>query len=266
MQMHRFHIGMNRRELLRAFALTTAGLWVPEAVAEGLLLTPSATEGPYYPDHLPLDQDNDLTNLAGSGVLCEGHLAGFGGRLLNADGKPVEDAVIEVWQADSNGCYIHSRGTFKDKERDPGFQGYGKMTTNAKGEYRFKTIVPGLYPGRTRHWHVAVNRQGKRWLTTQLFLAGESQNDNDGVLRSMGTAEQQLSVIRDFKAQPGSDRVLVATWDIVLGQTASERGEGRGMRGGPPGGPGGPGDREGRPPRPKGKSKGRDEPPPPERE
>lgn len=227
-----FHIPLSRRKLLHSLLLTTGGVITSSVYAEALALTPRATEGPYYPDHLPLDQDNDLLRIKDGGV-AEGVIANFGGRLLDADGKPVTGAVVELWQADNNGCYIHSKGTQRDKERDAKFQGYGKMETNAKGEYRFRTIKPGLYTGRTIHWHIAVKKGEKRFLTTQLFIAGVPQNERDGILRSMGTEEQRLSVIREFKpVSPGSPE-FVATWDIVLGSTPEEREQ---RRGGPPAG------------------------------
>jgi len=227
---HPFHIPCNRRRLLQSLLLTTSGIITSEIYAEALTLTPRATEGPYYPDHLPLDQDNDLVSIK-DGQTAEGVITNFGGRLLNADGKPISGAVIELWQADNNGCYIHSRGTQRGKGRDAKFQGYGKIETNAKGEYRFRTIKPGLYTGRTIHWHIAVKQGGQRMLTTQLFIAGVPQNDRDGILRRMGTDEQRLSVIREFKpAGPGGE--LLGTWDVVLGGTPEEP-EQRG-RGGPP--------------------------------
>ena len=245
-----FHIPQSRRRLLQSLLLTTGGILTSSVYAEALTLTPRATEGPYYPDHLPLDQDNDLTQIIGGKVPAGGVITEFGGRLLNADGKPMGDHVIELWQADTNGCYIHSRGTQKGKERDPAFQGYGKITTNAKGEYRFRTIKPGLYTGRTLHWHVAVKNGDKRMLTTQLFIAGVPQNDKDGVLRGMGTAEQKLSVIREFKALSSGKPDLTGTWDIVLGQTPEEPGQRRRGPGGerrppPEGGRKGPPPRDG---------------------
>jgi len=231
-----FHIPLSRRKLLHSLLLTTGGIITGDLYAEALTLTPRATEGPYYPDHLPLDQDNDLLRIKDSAT-ADGVIANFGGRLLNVDGKPISGAVIEVWQADNNGCYIHSNGTQRGKERDPKFQGYGKIETNAKGEYRFHTIKPGLYTGRTIHWHVRVKQNGKSMLTTQLFIAGVPQNDRDGVLRGMGTDEQRLSVIREFKPMSTESKELVGTWDIVIGKTPEEPER---RRGGPPGGTGGP--------------------------
>lgn len=181
------------------------------------------------------------------GATAEGVIANFGGRLLNVDGKPISGAVIELWQADNNGCYIHSNGTQRGKERDAKFQGFGKIETNEKGEYRFRTIKPGLYTGRTIHWHVRVKQDGKSMLTTQLFIAGVPQNDRDGILRGMGTEEQRLSVIREFKPMSADSKEFIGTWDIVIGKTPEDpeqRRGGPGGRGGPP--PGGPG---GQPPR-----------------
>lgn len=218
-----FHIRLNRRRLLNSLMLTAGGFFVPEIYAEALTLTPRQTEGPYYPDHLPLDQDNDLVQIQGDKHPAGGAIAEFGGRLLGADGKAIRDAVVEVWQADNNGCYIHSKGVQRGKERDPHFQGFGKMTTNAKGEYRFRTIIPGLYTGRTRHWHVAVVQNGRRMLTTQLYIAGEPQNEKDGILRGIRDAEQKLSVIREFKPAAAGDKTVIGTWDIVLGTTPEDR-------------------------------------------
>lgn len=223
-----FHIPQSRRQLLHSLLLTTGGIITSHVYAEALALTPRQTEGPYYPDHLPLDQDNDLTQIVGGKAPAGGVVTEFGGRLLNVDGQPLTGAVIELWQADNQGCYIHSRGAPQGKERDPQFQGFGKITTNDKGEYRFRTIKPGLYTGRTRHYHIAVMQNGKRMLTTQLYLAGEAQNERDGVLRNIRDEAQRLSVIREFK--PDQD-MLVATWDIVIGLTPEDPEK---RRGGPP--------------------------------
>jgi protocatechuate 3,4-dioxygenase, beta subunit len=214
-----FYIPQSRRKLLQSLLFTTGGVITSSVYAEALTLTPRATEGPYYPDHLPLDQDNDLTQIIGGKAPALGTVTEIGGRLLNVDGQPLKDAVIELWQADQNGCYIHSKGAPRGKERDPQFQGYGKITTNDKGEYRFRTIKPALYTGRTRHYHFAVKQNGKRMLTTQLYFAHEPQNEKDGILRSIRDEAQRLSVIREFKPM---NEGLQATWDIVIGMTPED--------------------------------------------
>lgn len=240
-----FHIRLDRRRLLHSLLLTTGGILTSQIYAEALVLTPFCTEGPYYPDHLPLDQDNDLTQIAG-GPPAGGIITEFGGRLLNASGSPLQEHEIELWQADVNGCYIHSKGTQKNKTRDEAFQGYGKILTNAKGEYRFRTIKPGLYTGRTVHWHIAVNHNGKRLLTTQLCIAGEPQNERDMVLNGIRDAAQRLSILREFTPKEPTSEELLGTWDIILGATPDERSMGR-----PPGPP------------PEGRPRGPQSPPPP---
>jgi protocatechuate 3,4-dioxygenase beta subunit len=231
-----FHIPLDRRRLLHSLLLTTGGIITSGVYAEAMQLTPRQTEGPYYPDHLPLDQDNDLIQVKGDKESAAGIVTQFGGRLLNASGQPLEHATIELWQSDNNGCYIHSKGVQRGKERDPHFQGFGKTDTNVKGEYRFRTIKPGLYTGRTRHFHIAVVQNGKRMLTTQLYIAGEPQNDRDGILKGIRDETQRLSVIREFKPLSSGGSELFATWDIVIGSTPEDK-----ERGGPGGrGPGGP--------------------------
>lgn len=220
--MHAFHIPLTRRRLLHSLLLATGGVITGGVYAEALTLTARQTEGPYYPDHLPLDQDNDLTQILGAQAPASGLVTEFGGRLLDVDGRPVAGSVIELWQADVNGCYIHSRGAPAGKQRDPQFQGYGKIVTNAQGEYRFRTLQPGLYTGRTRHFHIAVNRDGQRLLTTQLYFAGEPQNDTDGVLRRIRDEQQRLSVIREFKPVSPGAQERVARWDIVVGLTPED--------------------------------------------
>lgn len=226
--MNAFHIPQNRRTLLRSLLLTTGGIITSSVYAEALTLTPRSTEGPYYPDHLPLDQDNDLTQIIGGKAPASGIVTEFGGRLLTVDGKAINDAVVELWQADNNGCYIHTKGAQPGQERDPQFQGFGKSTTNAKGEYRFRTIQPAIYTGRTRHYHIAVMQNGKRMLTTELYVAGEPKNEQDGILRRIRDEAQRLLVIREFK--PMNDG-LMATWDIVIGLTPEDP---KKHRGGPP--------------------------------
>jgi protocatechuate 3,4-dioxygenase, beta subunit len=216
-----FHIPMERRGLLRALMLTTGGLWVPGAFAEALTLTPGMTEGPFYPDKLPLDQDNDLIKIKDSITPAIGTITNLNGRVLDKAGAAIKGALVEVWQTDSHGSYIHSRG-IQDGKRDEHFQGYGKFETAADGGYRFRTIKPGLYTGRARHYHFAVTVPGaKSRFTTQLLFEGEPGNDNDGVLRSVKDAVQRASIIRPFK-EHAETKELGTTWDIVMGHTPTD--------------------------------------------
>lgn len=250
-----FHIPLSRRRVVQSLTLTAAGLWAPGAFAELLTLTPGMTEGPYYPDKLPLDQDNDLIRVTDHTSPALGTITNLSGRLLNKDGEPLKDALIELWQADDHGTYIHSQGAQQGATRDPDFQGYGKFTTSKDGGWKFRTIKPGLYTGRTRHYHFGITVKGEKMFTTQLFFAGEAGNDKDGVLRGLRDEKQRASVIREFKADKDS-KELSTTWDIVMGHTPGDgddhehdHGPGHGPdHGNPPppppgggrGGPGGP--------------------------
>jgi protocatechuate 3,4-dioxygenase beta subunit len=224
----------SRRRFLFQLGAAGAFFTVRGLYAEALALTPRLTEGPYYPDKLPLDQDNDLVRITNDLTPAVGTVTNVGGRVLDKNGAPVKGALVELWQADVNGCYIHSGGVQRGKQRDPHFQGYGKFETAADGTWRFRTIKPGLYTGRTRHFHFGITQPGQRRFTTQLMFAGEPGNANDMVLNGIRDAAQRASVIREFKLDPMTQQ-LAATWDIVLGATAGDdHPTGRGPGGQPP--------------------------------
>jgi protocatechuate 3,4-dioxygenase beta subunit len=137
--------------------------------------------------------------------------------VLTESGAPLRNAVVEIWQCDQNGAYIHSRSGNAAK-RDGNFQGFGRFLTNARGEYYFRTIKPVPYPGRTPHIHFAVNRGGKRILTTQMLVKGHPQNERDGVFRSVTDPRQRAAVMAEFKPLAGSKLgELTASFDLVLG-------------------------------------------------
>lgn len=217
-----FYIPLGRRRLLQSLFLASAGFLTRNAFAEALTLTPRQTPGPYYPDHLPLDQDNDLIHVTDHVTPALGTVTNVGGRLLDPSGAPIKGALIELWQADDHGTYIHSRGADMG-ERDPNFQGYGKFETGSDGAYRFRTVKPGLYIGRTRHIHFGITLAGQtRKFTTQLYFAGEPRNASDGILRGIRDEKQRQSVIREFTAVPGTNEIAT-TWDIVMGLTPGDK-------------------------------------------
>jgi len=212
----------SRRHFLQTLAAGGAFYTVSGLFAEALTLTPPTTSGPFYPDHLPLDQDNDLIRITDDLTPAIGTITNLTGRILDVKGAPLKGALVELWQADDLGSYLHSRGIQRGKERDAHFQGYGKFETASDGGWRFRTIKPGLYTGRTRHYHFGITLPGQqRRFTTQLFFAGEPGNDRDMVLRGIRDAAQRASVIREFSAVPGT-KELTAQWAIVMGLTPGD--------------------------------------------
>ena len=194
--------------------MTTAG-----AFAEQITLTPAQTEGPFYPDHLPLDTDNDLLVINDAITPAVGDITWLSGKILNAAGEPIRSALVEIWQVDNHAVYIHS-GSDNAGKHDKNFQGFGRFLTGSTGEYLFRTIKPVSYPGRTPHIHFAVKTKGHEKFTTQCYIKGHEQNEKDGVLRGLKDGPGKDSLMVDFaaiKASKASE--LAANFNIVLGFT-----------------------------------------------
>jgi protocatechuate 3,4-dioxygenase beta subunit len=211
-----------RRRAVRLLALGTLFAGRAGAYAEELVRTPRMTEGPFFPDKLPLDTDNDLLVITDAVDPADGEVTWLSGRILDATGSPLRNALVEIWQVDGHGAYLHSR-TGNAENRDTRFQGYGRFVTGTDGGYGFRTIKPVPYPGRTPHIHLRISRGGERLLTTQCFVKGHPQNERDGILRSIRDARQRESVLADFRPLEGS-RIgeLTARFDVVLGLTPDD--------------------------------------------
>jgi len=210
----------SRRQFVSGIALGALGLAAPRAWAEALTLTPEQTEGPFYPDHLPLDTDNDLIVVNEARTPADGEITHLAGRVLDSTGKPLRNATVEIWQVDAHGVYLHSQSG--GGQRDANFQGYGRFLTDSKGRYYFRTVKPVPYPGRTPHIHVAVNHHGRPLLTTQLYVKDEPRNERDGVFRSIRDERQREAVLVDFKPLKQAKNELSARFDIVLGVTPED--------------------------------------------
>ncbi len=224
-----------RRSFLRYSAGAAAFFSVPGLFAEELL-TPAMTEGPFYPDKLPLDTDNDLLILNDSITPAVGEVTHLTGKIVSATGEPIRNAFVEIWQVDQTGSYLHKNGR-NPKGNDANFQGYGRFLTDSKGEYYFRTIKPVRYEigggnYRAPHIHVAVSLNGHRLLTTQLLVAGDPDNDQDGVLKGIRDPLLRETVLVEFKPVPHSKiGELSARFEIVLGYTPVEGDDGK-IRGG----------------------------------
>lgn len=205
---------LTRRRLVATVASTAAIAVAGPAVA-ALLPTPRQTSGPFYPLTKPVESDADLVTVAGRPGPAKGTVTHVIGRVLDPGGRPVADARVEIWQCDALGAYHHPRD---GGGLDPDFQGYGRMDAGGDGGYRFRTIRPVPYPGRTPHIHFAVTARGFPPLVTQMFVAGEPGNDGDFILSRITDPQARAAVIVSLEPAPDIEAgALLGVFDIVLG-------------------------------------------------
>lgn len=174
--------GLPRRTIAAA-AIALPAFWVGARAqpAAPRRPTPSQTEGPFYPVALPADSDGDLLR-NGTLSYAATQPAWVDGTVTDLDGRPLRGAQVEIWQCDEAGHYHHPG----DGDRaDRAFQGFGRVTVDADGRYRFRTIRPVPYTGRTPHIHVKVKLDRRELLTTQLYVEGAPGNARDGLWRSL---------------------------------------------------------------------------------
>ena len=210
-----------RRQILTGMAALVGigGALRPASLAAALLPTPAQTSGPFYPLTLPLDSDNDLVRVAGQAASASGTVAHVAGHVLDLNGRPVPGARVEIWQCDANGRY-HDPRDDNPAPADAGFQGYGQTVTAADGGYRFRTIRPVPYPGRTAHIHFKISGRGRDGLVTQMYVAGEPRNATDGVLNSIDVTARERVIVALMPAPEIEANALKAGFDIVLGDAS----------------------------------------------
>ena len=212
-----------RRLFMRSLAFTTAMFTTAGLFAEELTRTPKQTEGPFYPTKLPLDTDNDLILINDKITPALGEITHLTGRILDEKGSPITGAVVEIWQADNNGAYLH-QGSDNGAKRDANFQGFGRFLTGTKGEYYFRTIKPVAYPGRTPHIHFKIKKGGKELLVTQCYIKGDPQNEKDFIYKSIRDAKSRAAIVADFQPIKESKiGELAASFDLVLGLTPESK-------------------------------------------
>ena len=219
--------GVSRRRML-GMAIGFGGLVLGGANGSAIaqeskrLITWPLPLGPFYPQNKPLDQDADLTMIAGRPGRAEGQVIHLMGRVMNLKGEPVSNTKVEIWQTDSKGRYVHPSDA-NPAQADPNFQGYGTQFTDAEGRYRFKTVKPAPYPVlflvstlRAPHIHFEVSGKYDR-VVTQMFFPNEPLNAQDGSFGRLPAAYREAATARilpptkDLEA--GS---VIAVWDIIL--------------------------------------------------
>jgi protocatechuate 3,4-dioxygenase, beta subunit len=198
-----------RRVIAGAAAWLAAPVFIRDVRAqETRRPTPQQTEGPFYPVTLPPDSDADLL---ANGALrySRGQAAWLDGTLVDLAGRPVQGAAVEIWQCDEQGHYHHPGDGGR---ADPAFQGFGRCAVGSDGAFRFRTIRPAHYAGRTPHIHVKVKLGRRELLTTQLYVEGDPHNAGDSLYRRL-SAEDRAALTRAF--EPVADG-LRARFDIVV--------------------------------------------------
>jgi protocatechuate 3,4-dioxygenase, beta subunit len=218
------HHDPSRRLFIRsAAAAAVLPFWtVRGAFAEELTKTPSQTEGPFYPNKLPLDTDNDLIVINDGLTPGVGEITHLTGKILDPNGNPVKNAVVEIWQCDANGIYLHTKDSDGKKDKqDKNFQGFGRFVTGSTGEYYFRTIKPVLYSGRAApHIHVKVKKGRDHLLTTQLYIKGHEGNPKDFVWNEVKDEKQRANITVPFeKIKDSKAGELAANFVVVLGKT-----------------------------------------------
>lgn len=206
---------VSRRGLLIGSAASLAApAWLTPALAQSptpsakRTPTPSQTEGPFYPVSLPADSDADLLR-NGQARYGVGQPAWVDGTVVDLAGVPVQGAVVEIWQCDAAGHYHHPGDGGR---ADPAFQGFGRVVVDREGRYRFRTIRPVQYGGRTPHIHVKVRLDRVELLTTQLYVQGDPGNERDFLWRRLSEPARAAITVPFVSSSDG----IRATFPIVV--------------------------------------------------
>jgi protocatechuate 3,4-dioxygenase, beta subunit len=213
--------GLARRRLIFSSLAFGGTAWLRGSTASAastLVPTPRQTPGPFYPLSFPQDADNDLVHVAGHQGSAKGSITQIIGRILDLNGRPVPGARVEIWQCDANGRYHYVRDGRTNQPRDDNFQGYGATITDISGGYQFLTIKPVPYSGRTPHIHFAASGRGFERFITQMYVAGEPENDSDPVLMGIRDRAARSQLVVSLRpASSTGPAELTGAFNIVLG-------------------------------------------------
>ncbi len=191
-------MAVSRRKLLGGIVAGAGALIASKAAQAACALTPRQMNGPFFPVAIN-DYDWDMTQMPGRRDRAEGDVIEIVGRVLDTDCKPLRGAIIDVWQANAAGRYLHPRDP-NPAPLDPNFEGYARLYTGEDGVYRIRTIVPGAYPVgpdwvRPPHIHFKVHPATAPSITTQMYFAGHELNDKDGLYAQTPEAARPLITV-----------------------------------------------------------------------
>lgn len=192
----------NRRRFMKMASL--GSLFAFGAKAQQIP-SPKQIEGPFYPTYEQKDKDFDLTKFKGSQRSAKGTVIEVFGRVLDLQGKPIENATVDLWQANAAGRYRHPHDD-NSAPLDPNFQGWAIVPSGKNGEFKFKTILPGAYPiGKKRlrppHIHFKVSKKDYHELTTQMYFPGQDLNKKDNLLQRLSKKEQDLLIAKKIEGK-----------------------------------------------------------------
>lgn len=209
----RLPMPQRRRHLAAGVGLAVAWLAWP-ALASSRRVLPAMTEGPFYPVRRPLDDDADLTRVSGQTAAAQGEWLDVHGVVVDANGRLIDGAAVEIWQCDVHGSYRHPRGA--GPRVDEGFQGFGATVSDAQGAFRFRSIRPVVYPGRAPHIHLKVLHPSFGERVSQWFVAGDEGNERDFLFRRLSAADRAEVEMRLQPAPAGAPVRWLTRRDIVV--------------------------------------------------
>ena len=191
-----------RRQLLTMGLFGSAGSWIHQQFVRAdtphVPPTPREIEGPFYPITPQKDKDFDLTHVDGRRDAAKGKVIEVSGTVVDENGQPIEDATVEIWQANAAGRYAHPHDS-NPAPIDPNFQGWAIVLSGGQGGFRFRTVMPGSYPASSKwdrppHIHFKVTKRGFLELITQMYFPDHPLNKKDRLLARKSPEEQKLMI------------------------------------------------------------------------
>ena len=204
----------NRRGFIKHSVIGASLVAISNTALAGEV-TPNEIKGPFYPVTPQKDQDFDLTQVEGKANVAQGEVVMIQGHVLDTTGQPIENATVDIWQANAAGRYNHPHDE-NPAPLDPNFQGWAIVQSGQQGGFKFKTIVPGAYPvsaqwKRPPHIHFKVSKAGYQEVVTQMYFPGHELNQVDKLLQGKSLDEQKM-----MTAQPDASDSDTLIYNIIL--------------------------------------------------